>query len=63
MDDVKLPFTMMASVSAGGATPDAPLPDLLPPGWVRLPVTIEIMLPPEVVEHLQAAEGSLPGSG
>ena len=62
MHDVKLPFAMSASVSTGDTPPVALLPDLLPPGWVRLPVTIEIVLPAEVVDHLQAA-GAGPGSG
>ncbi len=52
MDHVKLPFTMSAAVSAGDAPPDAPLLEQLPPGWVRIPVTIEIMLPSEVVDQL-----------
>ncbi len=54
MDDVKLPFTMTATVCSGNAPPVAPLPDLLPPEWVRIPVTVEIMLPPEVADRLQA---------
>ncbi len=58
MDDVKLPFTMTATVSPGDAAPVAPLSGLLPPGWVRIPVTIEIMLPSELADRLQA-----PGSG
>ncbi len=62
MDDVTLPFTMTASVSSGGAAPDAPLPEQLPPGWVRIPVTIEVMLPPEVADRLRAAEEAGPGA-
>ena len=57
MDDVKLPFTMTATVSSGGTAPVAPSGPL-PPGWVRIPVTIEVMLPPELADRLQA-----PGSG
>ena len=57
MHDVKLPFTMTATVSSGDA-PSVPLPGPLPPGWVRIPVTIEVMLPAEVADQLQA-----PGPG
>ncbi len=55
MDDVKLPFTMTATVSPGEAAPVAPLSGLLPPEWVRIPVTIEVMLPLELADRLQAS--------
>ncbi len=49
--DVKLPFTMSAAVSAGDLPPDQRLPERLPPGWVRIPITIEVMLPVEVMDR------------
>ncbi len=39
MDEVRLPFTMQATVARGGRPPE-PIPDPLLPGWVRIPVTI-----------------------
>ncbi len=63
MADVKLPFTMIATVLSGQAPPVGPVPDLLPPKWVRIPVTVEIMLPPEVADRLQAAGSRAPSLG
>ena len=49
MDEARLPFTMNATVSYGTLSPE-PLPDQLLPGWVRIPVSFQVMLPAEVIE-------------
>ncbi|MGI4746626.1 MAG: polymorphic toxin type 50 domain-containing protein [Janthinobacterium lividum] len=61
MNEVRLPFTMKATVTYGGAPPE-PLPDQLPPGWVRIPVSFQVTLPAEVMEHARQG-GSSAGSG
>ncbi len=66
MDVARLPFTMNATVSYGDAPPE-PLPDRLPPGWVRIPVSFQVMLPAEVMEGARqgapsAASGHGPGT-
>ena len=62
MDDVKLPFTMTAAVSTADAAADATQQQQpLPPGWVRIPVTIKIMLPMGLVEQPGAAEAPAAG--
>ncbi len=51
MDDVLIPFTMQATVTYGEPPPADPLDDgPLPLGWVRIPVSFQITLPPEVLE-------------
>ena len=59
MDEARLPFTMNATVSYGTSPPE-PLPDRLPPGWVRIPVSFQVTLPAEVMEG--ARQGS-PSTG
>ena len=60
-DEARLPFTMNATVSYG-ASPPEPLPDRLPPGWVRIPVSFQVMLPAEVMEGARQDSPSA-GSG
>ncbi len=52
MDDVLIPFTMQATVTYGEPPPPLdPLDDgPLPLGWVRIPVSFQITLPPELLE-------------
>ncbi len=52
---------MKATVTYGGAPPE-PLPDQLPPGWVRIPVSFQATLPAEVMEHTRQGGPSV-GSG
>ena len=61
MNEARLPFTMKATVTYGGALPE-PLPDQLPPGWVRIPVSFQVTLPAEAMEHARQG-GSSAGSG
>lgn len=49
MDEDRLPFTMKATVTCDDQPPE-PLPDQLQPGWVRMPVAFQVMLPAEVME-------------
>ena len=62
MDEARLPFTMNATVSYGTSPPE-PLPDRLPPGWVRIPVSFQVMLPAEVMEGARQGGASSAGSG
>ena len=62
LNEARLPFTMNAAVSYG-ASPPKPLPDQLPPGWVRIPVSFQIMLPAEVMEGARRGGASSAGSG
>ncbi len=50
MNEARLPFTMKATVTYGDSPPE-PLPDQLPPGWVRIPVSFQVTLPAWVMEH------------
>ena len=50
VDNVRLLFTMKATVTFGGSPPRDPLPDPLPPGWVRIPVPFQVMLPAEIMQ-------------
>lgn len=61
MNEARLPFTMKATVTRGGAPPE-PLPDQLPPGWVRIPVSFQVTLPAEAMEHTRQGGPSV-GSG
>ncbi len=61
MNEARLPFTMKATVTYGGA-PREPLPDQLPPGWVRIPVSFQVTLPAEAMKHASQG-GSAAGSG
>ncbi len=65
MDKARLPFTMKATVTYTDAPPE-PLPDRLLPGWVRIPVSFQVMLPAEVMEGARQGSpsaGSDHGSG
>ena len=53
---------MNAKVSYGTSPPEL-LPDRLPPGWVRLPVSFQVMLPAEVMEGARQVGASSAGSG
>ena len=48
LDDARLAFTMNATVSYGTSPPE-PLPNQLPPEWVRIPASFQVMLPAEVM--------------
>ncbi len=48
MDDVRLPFTMNATVTFGDPPEWNPLPDPLPPDWIRIPVSFAVYLPVEI---------------
>ena len=61
MDKARLPFTMKATVTYTDAPPEL-LPDRLPPGWVRIPVSFQVMLPAEVMEGARHG-GPSTGSG
>ena len=61
MNEARLPFTMKATVTYGGA-PREPLPAQLLPGWVRIPVSFQVTLPAEAMEHARQG-GSSAGSG
>ena len=50
-DEVRLPFTMRATVTRGGPPPE-PLPDLLPPGWAKIPIAIEAVLSVPMADYL-----------
>ncbi len=58
VDDVRLPFSMNATVTYGDPPPRGPLPDPLPPGWVRIPVSFQVMLPVEIMQQPAACGGS-----
>ena len=51
MNEVRLPFTMQATVTRGGPPPE-PIPDPLPPGWVRIPVALQVNLSDAMADHL-----------
>ena len=62
MDDVLIPFTMQATVTYGEPPPPDPLDDgPLPLGWVRIPVSFQITLPPEVLEGASRGGAAHPG--
>ena len=48
---VSLPFTMRASITRGDPPP-RPIPDPLPPGWVRIPIAIPISISHAMAYHL-----------
>ena len=50
MDGVSSPFTTQATMTRGGPLPE-PIPNPLTPGWVRIPVTVQIRLSEEVAEY------------
>ncbi|MGI4745973.1 MAG: polymorphic toxin type 50 domain-containing protein [Janthinobacterium lividum] len=52
---------MKATVTYGDAPPE-PLPDQLRSGWMRIPVSFQVTLPAEVMEHTRQG-GSSVGSG
>ncbi len=45
MPDIALPFTMDAAIKYGAAPLPASADDPMPPGWVRIPVALQITLP------------------
>ena len=60
MNETRLPFTMKAT--ANFDDPQAEYShDPLPPGWVRLPVSFQITLPSDVMQHV--GRGSSPSIG
>lgn len=50
LDQARLAFRMKANVDRAASSTDA-LPDLLPPGWVRIPVSFQVTLPAEIMDH------------
>ena len=57
MDDIRIPFTMQAAVAPDGPSPD-PFEGRLPPGWVRIPVSLRVALPAEVLDGTAGAAGT-----
>ncbi len=63
VDDVRLPFTMNATVTYGDPPSRDPLPDPLPPGWVRIPISFQVMLPEEIMQQAWCGGSSSASAG